>query len=361
MSILWIVYFHTFRRFAEGRYPWPLNQGYWQQLCEQLGPSVGSPECAARALFIGFSSLGFHAVGVFIVLSGFALSFALARKGAAGAVDWRAWYRNRLVRLFPLYWCAHLIYLASPSQVYLEPIDYRFVLSFFGDRVVPLTEIFYYANAAWWYFGLLLQLYAVFPLLHLLRVRLGAGVFLAGSAVLTLVTRYVFLFPLGSEYSGALVQGALFTCRLFEFTVGMVLGAACARDRARADRRLLSWPVALAGAALYVAGLYASDSRLAYVAADALIGCGLTLLMANLARWLEQVPRLQAPVAVVGAYSYGLYLLHQPYVIWLGDTMRERTTLASFTAVAVAATAVLALVSMAIERGVNRVVARVLG
>jgi peptidoglycan/LPS O-acetylase OafA/YrhL len=356
LSILWIVYFHGFRSFADSRYPWPLDDGFVAQVCEQTH-SAGLG-CIARAAFFGFSSLGFHAVGVFIVLSGFALAFAIARRGTP--IDWRSWYRSRLLRLFPLYWTAHLIYLLSPSQVHIEAIDYRFVLSFLGDRVVPLTTIFYYANAAWWYFGLLLELYLVFPLLHLLRERLGARGFLVASAAITMASRYLVLIVWPSEYSGAFLLGALFTCRLFEFTVGMVLGAAYARARVTTEARLLSPMAALAGVVLYTAGLYANDGLLLYVFADALIGCGLLLIMANVAKWLERIPPIQSPIARVGFYSYGLYLLHQPYMIWLGNSLQGRG-LPTFVAIAVVTTAVLAVLSMAIERSVNAAVARVLG
>ncbi|HUI27956.1 MAG TPA: acyltransferase [Candidatus Kryptonia bacterium] len=359
LSILWIAYFHCFKAFGEGRFPWPLDDGYWQRVCDQAGPDVALVGCAARAGFIGFSYLGFHGVGVFIVLSGFALSFALSRKGAAH-IDWPAWYRGRLIRLYPLYWVAHLVYLLSPAALRGEPIDYRFVLSFLGDRVVPLDDIFYYANAAWWYFGLQLQLYVAFPLLHLLRERFGSATLLIASALVSAATRYLFLIVWPSEYSGALVQGALFTCRLFEFTAGMVLGAAYARRRADTERRLLSAPVALAGLALYVAGVYACGSKLTYVAADALIGCGLLLFMANLATWMERLPMTHTCVTQVGMYSYGLYLLHQPFVIWLGETLRGKA-IAEFVALALIAVAVLAVASMAIERRVNAAVARVLG
>ena len=174
LSILWIVYFHCFKAFAGNRYPWPLDTGFYRHACIQLGPGASAVACTVRAAFVGFSFLGFHGVGVFVALSGFTLSFTLRRKDGA-AVDWRAWYRSRLLRLFPLYWTAHAIYLLSPPAVHIEAIDYRFALSFLGDRVVPLTEIFYYANAAWWYFGLLIQLYLCFPLLHRWQERVGTS------------------------------------------------------------------------------------------------------------------------------------------------------------------------------------------
>ncbi len=359
LAILWIVYFHTFKEFAGNRFPGPLEGGFWQRMCGQAESGVATARCVGRALFIAFSFLGYHGVGVFIVLSGFTLSFALVRQRAARP-DWRAWYRSRLLRLFPLYWTAHLIYVISLPPGHRDPIDYRFLLSILGDRVYPLPEMSSYANPAWWYFGLLLELYLVFPVLHHWRERVGAGWFLAGSALVTFASRYVVLFPLGSASSGALLGGALFTCRLFEFTVGMVIGAAYARDRERTERRVLSLPAAALGVALYVAGLYPYGGRLTYVLTDALIGCGLTLFVAYAAVRMERVPLLQTPLALVGFYSYGLYLLHQPYVIWLGAAVHD-VTLPTFVVLAGLATVVLTMGSMAVERGVNTVVERALG
>jgi len=357
VCILWIVYFHTYMSFSDHHLPWPLDPDFFAQSCAPLGPHASWLVCAARAGFIAFSSLGFHGVGVFIALSGFTLSFTLARKGDA-AIDWRTWYRSRLVRLFPLYWTAHVIYLVSPPAVHIEAIDYRFVLSFLGDRVIPLSMIFYYANAAWWYFGLLLQLYLVFPLLHIARARLGTSAFLAMSAVVTVGTRYLFLELWPSQYSGALMQGALFTCRLFEFSAGMVIGAAYARDRRATEGWLLSLPSIAAGALLYAAGLYAWGH--AFVLADGLIGCGLLLFLAGIADQLERVAWLQSKIATIGAFSYGLYLFHQPYVIWVGAQVRGGPIL-TFIPVALVTTAVLAVVSMWIERHVNALATRVLG
>jgi peptidoglycan/LPS O-acetylase OafA/YrhL len=358
LCILWIVYFHAFMSFSDHRLPWPRDEDFFAQSCAPLGLHASWLACLARAGFIAFSSLGFHGVGVFIALSGFTLSFTLARKPSAAGIDWRAWYRSRLLRLYPLYWAAHLIYLISPRAVHIEAIDYRFVLSFLGDRVIPLSMIFYYANAAWWYFGLLLQLYLVFPVLHCACRRLGAGAFLALSAAVTIGTRYVFLDLWPSQYSGALMQGALFTCRLFEFTVGMVIGTAYATERRAAEGWLLSLPTIALGAVLYAGGFYAWGH--AFVLADGLIGCGLLFLLAGIAHRLERIGWLQLPLATVGAYSYGLYLLHQPYVIWIGAQVRDQR-MRTFVPVAMVTTAVLALVSMWIERGVNRVVARVVG
>lgn len=355
IAILWIVFFHGFTEYRIGRYPWALDDGFWRTLCGDATGAFPLAACAIEAAVVAVSSVGFHCVGVFILLSGFTLGVSAARR--VGRVDWLAWYRSRLLRLFPLYWTAHLLYLISPPQVHLEAVDYRFLLSLLGDRVFPLNELFFYANAAWWYFGLLLQLYLVFPILFETLRRSGPLWFLALAAIISVSTRYVFLFPWASEYSEPLLLGAAFTSRLLEFCAGIVLATTFVGSPTATTLRLRSPWTAVAGATLYVAGLYSYRSQLAYVATDALIGCGLSTLLIVLAHWLERFPAWRNPLAFVGKYSYGLYLFHQPYMTWLGTNLRW-ASLPMFVAADAGVTAALAGLSLVIEKRVNAVVAR---
>jgi hypothetical protein len=66
-----------------------------------------------------------------------------------------------------MYWLAHLVYLVSPFQARLEPIDWRFLISLTGLRMIDISMNFMYLNAAWWYFSMLIQLYLLFPLLYM--------------------------------------------------------------------------------------------------------------------------------------------------------------------------------------------------
>src|SRR5438067_13466737 len=220
ISILWIVSFHAFSLVD---FPWPLSEGYWSTIWKSCAPasSLGELGCALEALGVAVTKLGFHAVAVFVVLSGFGLTYSLAKTGEP-ANGWLGWYRSRLLRLFPMYWLAHLVYLVSPFVARPEPIDYRFLLSFLGDRIWPIDMIFYYFNPALWYFGLLLQLYLVYPLPFRILQRLGVGAFLIIAAVVTFGCRYFLLCVM--PVNGDVVQGAFFVPRLWEFAFGMAAG-----------------------------------------------------------------------------------------------------------------------------------------
>lgn len=257
-----------------------------------------------------------------------------------------------------MYWVAHLVYLVSPFQARLDPLDYRFVLSLLGDRVVPIGTIFYYFNPALWYFGLLLQLYLVYPVLFVALQRLGVTRFLLVAAVVTFGARWalVFAMPVNGEW----VQGGFFACRLWEFALGMTAGALWRRRPAGIDAIVLSRRGFLAGGVLYALGLYSYGALWSYVFTDALIGTGLTVVLACVARELGRLRRIGAAAITVGASSYGLYLVHQPYVLYFGARMRSLDT-AAFAVGAGEIIAILVLGATMPERGVNALTSRVLG
>ncbi|HOV86955.1 MAG TPA: hypothetical protein PLM79_11365 [Syntrophobacteraceae bacterium] len=58
-------------------------------------------------------------------------------------------------------------------------------------------------------------------------------------------------------------------------------------------------------------------------------------------------------MARVGVYSYGLYLLHQPYLITLGENTRQLAMIPS-TLLALAVITAIALPCMVLEKSVNR-------
>src|SRR5437763_2185743 len=62
---------------------------------------------------------------------------------------------------------------------------------------------------------------------------------------------------------------------------------------------------------------------------------------------------------LVGLYSYGLYLTHQPYVIWLGLRIGE-VPIWAFLLICIPALAALSAWGMLLEKGTNALVSRFL-
>jgi peptidoglycan/LPS O-acetylase OafA/YrhL len=358
ISILWIAFFHFFGTYANGRYPNPLGPHYFSSFVSQCAPSsvLGTVGCVTQGFLVATASVGFHAVSVFLVLSGFGLTYSLARTGEPEG-GWLGWYRGRLLRLFPMYWLAHLVYLVSPFIARPEPLDYRFLLSFLGDRIYPVDMIFFYANPALWYFGLLLELYLVFPLLFRLLQKLGVTWFLVLCGLETLLSRYLLLCVISA--SGNYLQGAFFGTRLWEFAAGMALGLLFRRQRAVVEERLFTGWTFFSGVVIYLLGLYSYATTVSYTVTDPLIGTGLSIILAHVALWSGLLPRLGETLAYIGAFSYGLYLLHQPYVIYFGERMRALSPL-TFIVLAWAIIAVLTMAAIPLERYVNQLTSRVL-
>jgi peptidoglycan/LPS O-acetylase OafA/YrhL len=358
ISILWIAFFHFFGTYDNERSPSALGPHYFSSFLAQCAPTSSAETlgCIAKGFYVAVASVGFHAVAVFLILSGFGLTYSLARTGEPDG-GWLGWYRGRLLRLFPMYWLAHLLYLVSPFVSRPEPIDYRFLLSFLGDRVWPVDSIFYYINPAWWYFGLLLELYLVFPLLFRLLQKMGPTWFLVVCGLVTIVSRYVLLLVIGAH--GYYVQGAFFGSRLWEFAAGMVLGWYYRRNPVDSQERLFTGSSFFAGVGIYILGLYSYDSTLSYTLTDALIGTGLFIILAHLSIWADLLPRLGSTLVRVGAFSYGLYLLHQPYAIYFGERLRD-FNMFTISLIGCVIIAVLTICAIPLERHVNQLTSRVL-
>jgi peptidoglycan/LPS O-acetylase OafA/YrhL len=355
LAVVWIAFFHCILSYNNGRFPSPLTFGSLGGFVEQCahGSFFGKFSCAVEAICAAVLLQGSLGVGVFLLLSGFGLTYSLLKNGGA-EISWASWYRRRFTRLFPVYWLAHLILLVSPFTVLRNPIDYRFVLSLFGDRVYPVDEMFYYLVPAWWFLGMLIEFYIAFPLLFKLMQRLGWAKHLAICIVATSSARFALQLV---KADGNYVMGAFFVCRLWEFAAGMVLGQLMAQAPDETFRRLLSWKGLLFGAAVYVLGCLTYQPNFLFSFSDGLTATGLSVILTHAAYRLDRVPLLGRSLAWAGVYSYSIYLFHQPYLIFAGERLRPF----SFGVFLVSASAVIvliALVSMSFERTVNHAVGR---
>ncbi|MCU0589382.1 MAG: acyltransferase [Syntrophobacteraceae bacterium] len=358
-SILWIVVFHFFSTYDPGRYPWPLTFSNLIPFARDAGGGSMSGFVAAilEGLLAGFIQRGPQPVGVFIVLSGFGLTYSLARTGYPRG-GWGTWYKKRLVRLFPLYWVAHAVAIFSPLAHRYDPLDHRLLLSLLGQRMYPAETVFYYLVPAWWFVGLLVQLYLVFPVLFMLLQRFGPVRFFIGSVLFTVATRYLLYAVL--EVSGNYMQGAFFGGRLWEFSAGMVLAWLYRKHPGAVEDGFFSRRNLLVGVALYVAGVASYQPNFLCVLNDGLIAMGLFILMAQAVRRAACIlPALGSMLTTVGVYSYGLYLLHQPYVATFGPLLSP-SNFWIFSLLGSAIVLVITVLSIVIEKLVNRIITSLL-
>jgi len=340
LAILWVVYFHFWRTYFEhGELPPP----DWSNFITGLQTILG-------AIWLQISGVGFHAVGVFIILSGWALMESTARRVDSGDLAWIRWYRSRFLRLYPMYWVAHLVYLLSPFIVRPEPVDGRIVLSLLGLRFVDISMNFYYLNPAWWYFGMLIQFYLLFPLLFWAATKLGPWPFFLVASAVGFVVRYLILvvYP----QNGMWVQGGFALCRLPEFALGMALGMWHSQSTDKAERFFLGSAGLIAGLILYPAALQLYKNGYAYIFVDLATGACCFLVVVGLSGIIARMTWAAKIFGLIGAFSYGLYLIHQPYVIWLGLRIREQP-IWMFLLITAVVLAALSAFGIVLERGTN--------
>ena len=343
LAILWVVYFHFFRTYFEhGELPPP----DWSNL-------VTSTVTILKAVWLQVSGLGFHAVGVFIILSGWALMESTARRADSVALAWGAWYRSRFFRLYPMYWVAHLVYLVSPFVVRPEQVDGRIILSLLGLRFVDIQMNYYYLNPAWWYFGMLIQFYLIFPLLFWAARKLGPVMFLLTVCAVGFFVRYLMLFVY--PQNGMWIQGGFAICRLPEFALGMALGMWHSKSTARAESFFLGGAGLVTGLLFYPAALQLYNNGYAYIFVDLATGACCLLAIIGVAGIIIRFKGPAKVFGLIGAFSYGLYLVHQPYVIWLGLRIREQP-LWMFLLIAAATLAVLSAWGIVLEKTTNALV-----
>jgi peptidoglycan/LPS O-acetylase OafA/YrhL len=343
LAILFVAYFHFCRAYFEHGILPPAD---WSSL-------AASALTTLRLAWFKISGLGFHAVGVFIILSGWTLMQSTLRRAETSALAWGAWYRARFLRLYPMYWVAHLVYLLSPFQARLEPVDSRIILSLLGLRFIDIQMNFMYLNAAWWYFSMLIQFYLIFPLLFRTARRLGPWLFLASGCAAGFSARYLLLvlWP----QNGLWVLGGFALCRLPEFALGMSLAMWHAAAPARVEWFLLRGAGLVLGLILYPAALRLYNGLHEYIFVDFATGVCCMLEIVGVAGFISLFQGPSRVFGLVGLYSYGLYLIHQPYVIWLGLRIRELPIWA-FLLLCVPTLAALSAWGMLLEKATNTLV-----
>ena len=332
IAILWVVYFHFFQTYSGA--PSPMSGNFITEVAgdhgwENFGASITT---CARLVWYALSEIGFHAVGLFIIVSGWSLASATARRAAKAPMAWGDWYRSRFIRLYPMYWLAHLVYLLSPFVARLEPVDARILTSLSGLRFlgpqasfpfvhVDIQSNFFYLNAAWWYFAMLIQLYLIFPVLFVALRKLGLWGFLGLAFAVGFGIRYLLLEVWQAE--GPWILGGNALSRLPEFALGMVLGVAHLHNPERVERLLLGGAGLVSGLALYFVAPFFYTGNTPYIFADLWTGGCCFLCVVGVSGLLEKWSFAARWIGLVGAFSYGVYLVHQPYVIWLGLQIKE--------------------------------------
>ncbi|MFE0511299.1 acyltransferase family protein [Streptomyces sp. NPDC058964] len=274
----------------------------------------GFPENSGPS-WLGWLMYGRLAVVFFLVLSGFSLAISAARNGwRTGGVG--RFLRRRAWRILPPYWAALALSLMVARFVvpasHFGPPTGKTVLVYglvAQDVFTAPTP-----NGAFWSIAVEAELYLLFPVLVLIRRRLGAVVLLAGVTLLVL-TRGLAA-PGGSPVEGL----NWLTPDLAPVFVAGLVGAGVVAAPERIRRLPWHWlagPAALPALALLVAkGSVWTVGHFFWV--DLAVAPAMTMLITAVATGRPAfLMRLLAtrPMRSLGNFSYSLYLVHLPIVM----------------------------------------------
>ena len=235
-------------------------------------------------------------VDVFVILSG----FTLARNSAQ--LCWKDFLRRRMLRIYPAYWIALALFLYLSWHFYAVERDrMNILMHVLGIHGFTRPMYFSDINDSFWFISLILLLYGAFlgvrRYLDDVTTVLGVGFLLAAG---------VTWAYLAADFAGAI--GHL-PVRIPAFFVGLVAG-----------RMTLPKPVTIRFSPVFAAGMLA----LAYLGFTTNIIMFYTFaapaLMAGflaVRRTLVKHPDgrfLLSGFALLGVYSYEIFLFHQPLI-----------------------------------------------
>lgn len=332
-TIVWIVMYHLLGN----------TKDYltWPDIITSL------PQGDVKNLFVSglqlFIAAGDTGVSIFLIISGFGLTASWwkhqGRQGL-GKFSLLDFWRKRVFRIFPLFWASIALstglYLIHPAWVpFGGGIWQQGSMAVLGAFLATITTVrnlipgyYYFLNGAWWYVGLALQLYLIFPALIGLGQRWGWSTLLIRSLGISLIYRGICaLAPLDTAWSNLAFD--LFPARLFEFTFGIYIAMTVLQSadetpwkRGLGHRRLMAllFQPRFLGVNLFcfLIGLACkwSDYGILRILDDGLIAVGLFCSLVCLSQF--KLLSLGPLAKMVGQYSYGIYLTHMNIylVLW---------------------------------------------
>ena len=269
--------------------------------------------------------LGYQAVHLFFILSGFGLTLsALLVEKKTDRIRWFGFIKKRFIRLYPSYWLILAIYLI------LNFFQYHSFLGLLKTYVKG--AIFLDVIPATWYIPILLQLYLLFPFLFYFLKKLSIKNFLllsllvktVSSAIIITTSLLAFDKILGFGYGG-LAPGGIALTRLFEFCFGMAIAKHWFTHERSVDAfTVFQKPKAIIlGIFLECLGIFLSlkytairfidhDIPVGLFISDAFIGIGIFIISLNLVFLVDGLlkSKSKAWLDLISNGTYEAYLVH---------------------------------------------------
>jgi peptidoglycan/LPS O-acetylase OafA/YrhL len=318
---------------------------------------IGGAFSWALMPFMNAFSFGYVSVFLFFVISGFCIHLQWARSKAIGVepqINFGAFWKRRLRRLYPPYLIAMALYLgiaAATSHVMFTPFYTWDVIS----HVLMLhnldTRTVYSINGVFWTLAIEEQLYLAYFILLFLRKRWGWTLTLSASLAAR-VGWYFLTEWLKNTYKieTPLTEAAM--AHWFTWALGAVaVEAAFGLVRMPVWlTRIWAGLAALAGAVgiayLLDHGKTGSWHDLIWMFMHPAWGLGFFIIVnwavSSEREWCERVPFWVASLSKIGLFSYSLYLIHelvlmetwQFYFLGMSDTITAVLVTAPLSVVA---------------------------
>ncbi len=356
IAFLWIFSDHLSEQLF-GSWAFGNPRPNWASLTDQIAQL--RPLSGYGLLDIPFNTLryigwnGDTGVQLFLILSGFGITWSLLGRQANLPINLKSFYRKRFERVYPEWWAAHLLFAATFFFIGFgfTPFTPRFFLSLLGVRF--LTETMYYFSPAWWYVGLQIQLYLIFPLLWNSLRRFGPLRLFVICCAITIVARAIGLLTFG-DYIDAWQRGAFFITQLPSFVFGICLAAWLRQNPEGMKRYLTGLPTVALSLAMCVAGFVLSFSLLGMSVAPFLSGIGIFLLLYALLHSVNVSNPQRNLWMWIGEHSYSLYLVHHPLILlFVPATLASTNHVFIGTGAAIVFTLI---ASVFLERAVSRTI-----
>lgn len=255
-------------------------------------------------------SIGQHGVTLFFVLSGYLITSLLLHEQGDGSPDLRRFYVRRFFRLMPCAWA----YLAIVTVLHFEghgwPLTFKelFASIFFFRNYVDVFGL-HPVTGHFWSLSIEEQFYLVWPsILFLAGARRARWISLAGAGAIVLVRMFswdqIASLPLQSTFATQYRADAL------------LIGCAAALWLPWLKARLQAWmgyPLLLAFAVCV-----AYYQRIILV--DESLVIGLLLLVTSTYPSSKLSVCLEwKPLAILGRFSYSIYIWQQLYLLTVQD------------------------------------------
>lgn len=241
------------------------------------------------------SYLGHYGVQIFVLVSGFGLTISMINKPRS----WESFVLTRLKKLYPLLLSGMValflgtILMESKLLSHYTMMELKSKLLFI-HTLIPNSGLS--VNGPWWFFGLIFQLYLLFPLLFRWFQKWQWKAF-----VTVCVVSYgmIFLFRYGLTLYGGSIVMMNAPGHMPEFCLGMMLAL-------RKDQKI-GWGWLLLAIVIFCLGnVYALFYPFTFLAVSVIF----LFVYQGLKRWPVKKHWLSGPLAYFGGISMTLFAVH---------------------------------------------------